>query len=336
LQKHLKQARQYIEGLKLPARLQRYRATLLDRCGRLLSPHNRQRLRALWQRVRERSVQYALLMRLHKPIGIFLLLWPTLWALWFAAGGLPDGLVLFVFITGVILMRSAGCVINDLADRKVDPHVARTRERPIAAGRVSVREALVLFVVLALVAFLLVLLMNRLTILLSFIGAALAASYPFMKRYTYLPQVYLGLAFGWAVPMAYAAQTGEVTKVTWLLLTATVLWATAYDTMYAMVDRDDDMRIGVKSTAILFGPADRIIIGMIQLLMLITLILIGRQLHMGVVYYLGLLAASGFAIYQQWLIRERQPARCFQAFLNNNWLGLVIFTAIVLDYLIIA
>jgi 4-hydroxybenzoate polyprenyltransferase len=276
---------------------------------------------------------YAQLMRLHRPIGIFLLLWPTLWALWIAAEGWPDPLVLFVFVAGVVLMRSAGCVINDYADRDFDPHVARTRERPLAAGRVTPREALMLFVALCLAAFLLVLLMNRLTILLAFVGALLAATYPFMKRCTHLPQVYLGAAFGWSVPMAYAAQTGELTRVTWLLFVATVVWATAYDTMYGMVDRNDDLKIGVKSTAILFGSADRLIIGILQGLLLFDLVLVGHTAKLGQYYFFGLLVAAALALYQQYLIRDREREGCFAAFLNNNWLGAVVFLGIFLDYL---
>lgn len=282
----------------------------------------------------DRLYQYALLMRLNRPIGIFLLLWPTLWALWIAGNGRPDPLVFVVFVLGVILMRSAGCVINDYADRDIDAHVQRTANRPLAAGRVSTREALILFAVLCLIAFGLVLLMNRLTILLSVAGVALAASYPFAKRYTHLPQIHLGAAFGWAVPMAFAAQTNTLPPMAWLLFLATVLWATAYDTMYAMVDRTDDLRIGVKSTAILFGAADRLIIAIIQIILLTVLIIIGVQLKLGVYYYLGLLLASGFALYQQYLIRHRDPVRCFQAFLNNNMFGLAVFSGIALHYLL--
>ena len=273
-------------------------------------------------------------MRLDRPIGIYLLLWPTLWALWIAGSGSPDPLILAVFVAGVVLMRSAGCVINDYADRKIDPHVERTKDRPIAAGRVAPREALVLFAVLCLASFLLVLLMNRLTILLSLGGVVLAGLYPFMKRYTHLPQVFLGAAFGWAVPMAFAAQTGAVPKVAWLLFVATVLWATAYDTMYGMVDRDDDVKVGVKSTAILFGEADRAIIAMIQLLMLVALLMVGQSAGLGGYYYFGLLLVVGLSLYQQYLIRERRPAACFKAFLNNHWLGAAVFTGIVLDYLV--
>lgn len=282
----------------------------------------------------ERLRQYALLMRLHKPIGALLLLWPTLWALWIAAAGHPDPRVLVVFVLGVVLMRSAGCVINDYADRTIDPHVQRTRERPIAAGRVTPREALVLFAVLCVAAFLLVLLMNRLTILLSLIGALLAASYPFTKRYTQLPQVYLGAAFGWAVPMAFAAQSGAVPGIAWLLFGANILWATAYDTMYAMVDREDDLRIGVKSTAILFGAADRGMIALLQVLLMACLIWAGLWAGLGPAYYVGLAVAGGFALYQQYLIRDRRPERCFQAFLNNNWFGAAVFAGIAVDYLI--
>lgn len=283
--------------------------------------------------IKDRLLQYAYLMRLHKPIGIFLLLWPTLWALWIAGQGRPDFKVFSVFVAGVVLMRSAGCVINDYADRNFDRHVARTRDRPIAAGRVSPREALLLFFALSMLAFLLVLLMNALTVWLSLAGGLLAASYPFMKRYTHLPQVYLGAAFGWAVPMAFAAQTGAVPRTAWLLFVATVLWATAYDTMYGMVDREDDRKIGVRSTAILFGDADRTIIGIIQLLALSALALAGQAAGLGGFYYFGLLLAAGLALYQQFLIRERKPEQCFKAFLNNNWFGAAVFSGIILEYL---
>ncbi|MEO5573748.1 MAG: 4-hydroxybenzoate octaprenyltransferase [Gammaproteobacteria bacterium] len=282
----------------------------------------------------DRLYQYALLMRLHRPIGIFLLLWPTMWALWIAGDGRPDPLVVTVFVLGVILMRSAGCVINDYADRNIDAHVKRTADRPLAAGRVTTTEALSLFAALCLIAFGLVLLMNKLTIALSFVGVLLAASYPFAKRYTYLPQVHLGAAFGWAVPMAFAAQTNTLPPVAWLLFIATLLWATVYDTMYAMVDREDDLRIGVKSTAILFGDADRIIIAIIQLTVLIILIAAGLQLKLGIYYYSGLLAAAGFSLYQQYLIKGRDPAKCLQAFLNNNGFGLAVFSGIALHYLL--
>jgi 4-hydroxybenzoate polyprenyltransferase len=276
--------------------------------------------------------QFAYLIRLDRPIGIYLLLWPTLWALWIAAKGWPDALVLFVFVTGVFLMRSAGCAINDFADRDIDPLVERTKNRPLAAGRISVKETLLVFAVLSACAFLLVLTMNRLTIYLSFVGLLLAASYPFMKRYHYMPQVHLGAAFGWAVPMAFTAQANEITAVTWLLFMATVLWATVYDTMYAMADKIDDIKIGVKSTAILFGNADKLIIGLLQTLLIFALILIGRQSSLGAFYYIGLLLATGFAVYQQYLIKDRDPSLCFKAFLNNNGFGLVIFAGIFIDY----
>ncbi len=277
---------------------------------------------------------YISLMRLDKPIGIFLLLWPMLWGLMIASGGQPDFKVLLIFIAGVVLMRSAGCVINDFADRDFDRHVSRTRNRPLTAGRVTAAEALVLFAALCLVALFLVLQLNRLTLWLSFGGVALAIIYPFMKRYTHLPQVVLGAAFGWAVPMAFAAQTNTVPPIAWLLFTATVLWATAYDTMYAMVDREDDILLGVKSTAILFGDADRQIIGILQAMLLLCLFMVGTQADLGVYYYLGVVAAGGFAAWQQYLIRYREREACFKAFLNNNWFGMVVFLGIVLDYLL--
>jgi len=282
----------------------------------------------------ERLRQYALLMRLHRPIGIFLVLWPTLWALWIAARGLPDPLVLIVFVLGVVLMRSAGCVINDYADRRFDPYVLRTRSRPMAVGRVSPREALILFAVLSLLAFALVLLLNRLTIALSAVAVVLAATYPFMKRYTYLPQVHLGVAFGWAIPMAFAAQTGAVPRVAWLLFIAKVLWALAYDTMYAMVDRDDDIKIGVKSTAILFGDADRLIIAGVQATVIGVLLLVGDRAGLGRYYHASLLIASLLATYQLSLVWTRDRDACFRAFLNSNWLGGVVFAGVVLDYLL--
>jgi 4-hydroxybenzoate polyprenyltransferase len=270
-------------------------------------------------------------MRLDRPIGIFLLLWPALWALWLAADGFPDPGVVLVFIVGVILMRSAGCVINDFADRDFDPHVRRTASRPIAAGRVNPQEALTLFVLLCLLAFGLVLFLNPLTILLSFVGALLAASYPFMKRYTHLPQFYLGLAFGWAVPMAFAAERNHVPVLAWLLLLVVLLWAVAYDTMYAMVDREDDLRIGVRSTAILLGKRDRLFIAGMQVSVILLLALVGVQASLGACYYLGVAVAAGLAVYQQYLIRNRDPAGCFQAFLNNNWFGAAIFAGLFLS-----
>ncbi len=280
----------------------------------------------------QRLKEYALLMRLHRPIGIMLLLWPTLWGLWFAAEGLPDLRVFIVFVLGVVLMRSAGCVINDYADRDFDPHVARTRDRPIAAGRVSPHEALVLFAVLCLSAFALVLLMNRLTVALSLVAVFLAASYPFMKRYTHLPQFYLGAAFGWSIPMAFAAVTGAVPVIAWVLFVANVFWSVAYDTEYAMVDREDDLRIGVKSTAILFGAYDRTMVGMSHTLALLLLLVTGVTVGLGLLYYAGLAVAAGLAAYQQRLIRERKPEQCFKAFLHNNWFGAAVFAGLLLNY----
>jgi len=272
------------------------------------------------------------LTRMHKPIGILLLLWPMYWALWIASNGQPNILVFTVFTLGVVMMRSAGCVINDYADRKVDPHVARTKNRPIATGRVTPVEALQLFAVLIVFSFLLVLLMNPLTVWMSFGGVFLAVLYPFMKRHTHLPQVFLGAAFGWAVPMVYAAQTNSVPPLAWLLFVATVIWAVVYDTMYAMVDRDDDVKIGVKSTAILFGELDKVLISFFQVLFFITLMLIGQKAELGIVYYSGVFVALLFAIYHQYLIKDRLPAKCMAAFLNNNCLGFVVFVGIALDY----
>jgi 4-hydroxybenzoate polyprenyltransferase len=286
-------------------------------------------------RIADRARQYWLLARFDRPIGTLILLWPTLWALWIAGQGKPDAQVFTVFVLGVVLMRAAGCVINDYADRDFDPHVERTRQRPIAAGRVTPKEALILFGVLTLISFGLVLLMNPFTIGLSFIGAFLAASYPFMKRFTHLPQAYLGAAFGWAVPMAFAAQTNTIPPVGWILYLAVLLWALVYDTMYAMVDKDDDLKIGVKSTAILFGDYDRHIMGALQIVMLGLLVIVGRMQELGLFYYAGLLAAGGLAVYQQKLIFHREKALCFKAFLNNNWFGLAVFAGLVLDYLVV-
>lgn len=279
----------------------------------------------------ERLREYALLMRLDRPIGIYLLLWPTLWALWLAGKGHPQPLHVAIFIAGVVLMRSAGCVVNDLADRKFDPLVARTRNRPIAAGRVSPREALILFVVLCLAALLIALPLNLLALALTVPAAALAASYPFAKRWTYLPQAHLGAAFGWAIPMAFAAETATLPPLCWLLFVITLLWAVAYDTFYAMVDRADDLKIGVKSTAILFGRFDRLITALLQCVVIAGLIVVGRWSHLGPAYYLGLAAAAALAVYQQWLIRTREPAACLNAFLNNHWFGLTVFAGLVAD-----
>ena len=280
----------------------------------------------------DRLVQYALLARMHQPIGSLLLLWPTLWALWIAAAGEPDPAVVLVFVAGVFVMRSAGCVMNDFADRRIDPHVQRTRNRPIASGRVTPREALVVFAALCLIGLALVLTLNRLALMYSFAAVALAASYPFMKRWTYLPQVYLGVAFGWGIPMAFAALANEVPLLAWLLLTGVVAWAVAYDTMYAMVDRDDDLRVGVKSSAILFGDADRFFVGVSQVAVLAVLLLAGRQAGLGAFYATATAAGATLFLYQQYLIRNREPAACFKAFLNNNWVGVVVFAGIVADY----
>lgn len=280
----------------------------------------------------DRITQYALLMRLHRPIGIFLLLWPTMWGLWFASSGQPRGQVLVVFVLGVLLMRSAGCVINDYADRDFDPHVERTRDRPIAAGRVTPREAFVLFAALCLIAFALVLTLDRLTILLSIVGAFLAATYPFLKRVTRLPQFYLGAAFGWSIPMAFAAETGAVPALAWVLFTANLCWAVAYDTAYAMVDRDDDRRVGVKSTAILFGDHVRLAIGAFHAATLVLLGAAGFMANRGSFYYVGLAIAASLALYQQWLMRADTREAYFKVFLDNNRIGAVAFLGLVLDY----
>jgi 4-hydroxybenzoate polyprenyltransferase len=275
---------------------------------------------------------YARLIRFEKPIGFYLLLWPTLWALAVAAEGSPDGWILFVFVSGVFLMRSAGCAINDYVDRDIDLHVARTRERPLTSGQIEPREALAVFAVLGLIALLLVLTLNRLTILLAVAGVLLAASYPYMKRFHYLPQVHLGAAFGWGIPMAFAALTGAVPKQAWLLYVATLVWTVAYDTMYSMVDREDDLKLGVKSTAILFGDYDRIMIGVFQLLFLLTLVLVGLDLEFSAVYYLGLGVAVLLLGYEQFLITDRVPAHCFAAFLHNHWVGAAVFAGIMGHY----
>lgn len=273
------------------------------------------------------------LMRLDKPIGIFLLLWPTLWALWIAGEGHPDGSVVFIFCTGVVLMRSAGCVVNDIADRKFDGHVERTKNRPLATGKIRVHEALVLFGLLMGLAFFLVLFTNLFTIFLSFGAAALAATYPLMKRYTFFPQVVLGAAFAWSIPMSFSAQTNGLPPVVWLIYVATLLWTVAYDTMYAMVDREDDVKIGVKSTAILFGQADTAIIAALQVLTVILLWFAGMSVDMGIFYYLGVLGAATLFVYQQRLLKTGEPSNYFAAFLNNNWVGVSVFAGIFLHYL---
>ena len=282
-----------------------------------------------WQ---ERLYRYGLLVRLNKPIGILLLMWPTLWALWIAGNGQPPWQIVLVFMLGVALMRSAGCAINDFADRKIDGQVSRTRLRPLATGLVNAREALAVFLVLSLIAFLLLFFLNWQTMALSVGAVILAAAYPFMKRYTYFPQVVLGAAFGWAVPMAFMAVTESLPPVTWVVFTATLLWALIYDTQYAMVDRADDIKIGMKSTAILFGRYDLLIIGILQLCMLALLVVIGFMSGRGWIYYSGLVAGIGFFVYQQLISLERDPKACFEAFLNNNHFGMVVFLGLLLDY----
>jgi 4-hydroxybenzoate polyprenyltransferase len=325
---------EYALGLLNPARLK----PIINKVGtspsaqRLAHTFNRQKQQLTQSRLFERLSQYALLVRLDKPIGILLLLWPTMIALWVAAEGFPDSSILFIFIAGVILMRSAGCAINDYADRHIDGSVTRTKQRPLVTGKVSEKEALIVFASLAITAFILVLFLNKLTIMLSFVGVALAGSYPFMKRYHFLPQVHLGAAFAWAVPMAFTAQANEITPVTWLLFMATVLWTTAYDTMYAMTDREDDLKIGIKSTAILFGKLDKMIIGIIQAMLIFCLLLIGQRAELSGFYYAGVVAATSLALWQQYLIKDRDPQLCFKAFLNNNWFGMVLFLGLILDY----
>ncbi len=278
---------------------------------------------------------YLQLIRFNRPIGTYLLLWPTLWALWFAAKGLPDLKILLIFSLGVFVMRSAGCAINDFADRKIDGHVKRTKDRPLATGKITAKEALMVFAVLALVAFVLVLQLNLATILLSSIALLLAASYPFSKRFHSLPQVHLGAAFAWAVPMAFTAITTEAPPlIAWLLFATTLLWTTAYDTLYGMVDREDDIKLGMKSTAILFADKDKLIVGILQFLTLILLLIVGYLASRGGVYYAGIAAATGLFIHQQKLIKERDPQACFQAFLNNHWLGMVVFIGLAIDYFI--
>ncbi len=275
---------------------------------------------------------YIELVRLNRPIGIYLLMWPMLWTLAIAGEGGPDLWVLSVFVLGAVLMRSAGCAINDYADRDIDLHVARTKDRPLTSGKITPRETLIVFSVLAGMSFLLVLTLNNFTIYLSLAGVALAITYPFMKRYHYLPQVHLGAAFGWAIPMAYAAQTGSVNKITWLIYTAALLWTVAYDTLYAIVDRADDLKIGVKSTAILFGESDRLIVGFLQLLFILTLWLTGMELEFSSIYFFGLIFTGGLLIYEQFMIIYRVPEFCLQAFLHNNWVGAAVFFSIMGHY----
>ncbi len=275
---------------------------------------------------------YVQLTRLNRPIGIWLLLWPTLWAVWIGGHGRPNVRIFMIFVAGTILMRSAGCAVNDYADRSFDPHVERTKNRPLAAGRISTVEALLLFGALSLTALGLALQLNRLTLLYAVAGAALAVTYPFIKRFLSVPQLYLGLTFGWGIPMAFAAQREEVPRAAWLLLLANVLWVTVYDTIYAMVDRDDDLKIGVRSTAILFGDSDRHIIATLQGMTLLSLYLAGGITHMGSWYYGGLGCGAIFFLYELWLIRRREREACFQAFLNNHYFGLSVFLGIALNY----
>ncbi|MCP4300717.1 MAG: 4-hydroxybenzoate octaprenyltransferase [Gammaproteobacteria bacterium] len=275
---------------------------------------------------------YGKLMRLDKPIGIWLLLWPTLWALWLAGSGAPDQGLFVIFVLGVVVMRSAGCVLNDYADRRIDPYVERTRNRPIASGAVAPLEALTLFTALGLIAIGLATMLNELTRLLAIIGATLTVAYPFVKRFLSIPQFVLGAAFGWGVPMAFAAQTGNTPELAWLVFGAAMIWAVIYDTFYAMVDREDDRKIGVKSTALLFGETDLFVIAGLQALMLIALVLIGYRAELGFWYYLAVVLAGALMAWHQWLARDRQPAGCFAAFLHNHLIGMVVFIGIVLHY----
>jgi 4-hydroxybenzoate polyprenyltransferase len=287
----------------------------------------------LHHRLARRLEEYGRLARFDRPIGTWLLLWPALWALWIAGGGRPDQKVLIVFALGVVVMRAAGCVINDFADRDIDPYVKRTRERPLAARRVAPVEALVLFVLLCGVALWLVTRLNPFTVRLAIIGALLTVTYPFVKRFFPLPQLYLGISFGgWSVPMAFAAQRDALPRVAWVLYIAAVVWAAFYDTLYAMVDREDDLQIGVKSSAILFADMDRLLIGALQAMMLFALVLVGRDMLFGAWYYGGLAVAAALFLYQQWLIRARDPAACLRAFLNNNYVGMAIFVGVLLQY----
>lgn len=272
------------------------------------------------------------LIRFDKPIGTLLLLWPTLWALWIAAEGVPDINLLIIFVLGTFLTRSAGCIINDLADRHVDGAIARTRERPLVTGAVTERQAIQLMLVLLLLALILVLFTNTLTIMLAVVAVLLASTYPFMKRYTHLPQLVLGAAFSWGIPMAFSAQLGELPPALWLLYLANLLWTVVYDTKYAMVDRDDDLKVGVKSTAILFGKHDRLIVACLQLLCLLTFYLAGQAFSLGLPYTLSLVITALLFGYHQYLIRERQRDACFKAFLHNNWVGMAIFLGIAMHY----
>lgn len=275
---------------------------------------------------------YGKLMRIDKPIGTWLLLWPTLWALWLAGKGHPDPGLFVIFVLGVFIMRSAGCVLNDYVDRNIDPYVERTRTRPIASGAVLPMEALTLFAALGFIAIGLATMLNRPAQLLAVVAAGLTVSYPFIKRFMSIPQFILGAAFGWAVPMAFAAQTGETPQLAWLVFGTALVWAVIYDTFYAMVDREDDRKVGVKSTALLFGDMDLFVIAGLQLIMLVALVFIGLRAELGFWYFASVALVAGLMAYHQWLARERQPANCFSAFLHNRHIGLVVFIGIVLHY----
>ncbi len=276
---------------------------------------------------------YLALMRMDKPVGTLLVLWPVLWSLWLASDGSPSVKNLVIFVLGVFVMRSAGCVINDYADRNFDGSVKRTKQRPLASGKLSEQNALSLFFILCLVALLLVLLTNWMTVALSVGALILASVYPFAKRHTHLPQIVLGAAFSWSIPMVFTAETGTISKEIWLIYFVNLLWVVAYDTYYAMVDRDDDIKIGVKSTAVLFAEMDKTIIGFLQVLVVIGLLMIGSQFNLGGIYILGVVITAGLFVYQQWITRNREREKCFAAFKNNQWIGLVIFIFIALDYL---
>ena len=286
-------------------------------------PQMQVKLNALWR-----------LMRFDRPIGILLLLWPTLWALWIAGEGHPSVRNILIFCTGVVLMRAAGCIMNDVADRDFDPHVERTRSRPLASGELTVRQALLTFFILMALAFGLVLMTNALTIKLAFAGAILASTYPFFKRWTHFPQVVLGLAFGWGIPMAFAAENGYVASAAWLILLINVIWSVIYDTLYAMVDREDDISIGLKSTAILFGRYDLMILRLLKLLMIVLLVWLGLMLQFSWPWFAGVVIAAALFAWQQYQVRDRDRDACFRAFLNNNWVGAAIWTGLLVTYLI--
>lgn len=295
----------------------------------MLAPHRR--CHTIWQMQMKWNALWRL-MRFDRPIGILLLLWPTLWALWIAGDGHPSTKNILIFFTGVVLMRAAGCIMNDVADRDFDPHVERTRNRPLASGELTVRQAIVTFFVVMLLAFGLVLMTNALTIKLAFAGALLASSYPFFKRWTHFPQVVLGVAFGWGIPMAFAAETGQVANAAWLILVINVIWSVIYDTLYAMVDRDDDISIGLKSTAILFGRHDLLILRLLKILMIGLLLWLGFRLQLSWPWYAGVAVASALFVWQQYQVRNRDRDACFRAFLNNNWVGVAIWAGLLTHY----